>query len=159
MSKVSESVVVDASLAEVWDYYFEPRGWPAWVDGFGRTEASDGYPGAGGSLRWRSISAGRGEVTEHVLEHEPRRLHRVAFHDPESAGELRTTFEIAGQGTAVTQEFEYRLQRRGPFVLLTDRLFIRSQVRSSVARTLARLKVEVEELAEASSSAGGPRSI
>ena len=40
-----------------------------------------------------------------------------------------------------------------------DRLFIRSQVRSSVARTLARLKVEVEELAEASSSAGGPRSI
>jgi len=62
-------------------------------------------------------------------------------------------FEIAGPRTAVTQEFEYRLRRRGPFAWLTDRLFIRSQVRSSVARTLARLKLEVEELA------GGTRSI
>ncbi len=149
MSKVSESVVVVASLAEVWDYYFEPRGWPAWVDGFGRTETSAGYPQAGGSLRWRSIPAGRGEVTEHVLEHEPRRLHRVAFRDPESAGELRTTFEIAGQGTAVTLELEYRLRKRGPFAWLTDRLFIRSQVRGSLARTLARLKLEVEALAGA----------
>jgi hypothetical protein len=149
VSKVSESVVVVASLAEVWDYYFEPRGWPAWVDGFGRTETSAGYPEAGGSLRWRSIPAGRGEVTEHVLEHEPRRLHRVAFRDPESAGELRTTFEIAGQGTAVTLELEYRLRKRGPFAWLTDRLFIRSQVRGSLARTLARLKLEVDELAGA----------
>jgi hypothetical protein len=149
VSKVSESVVVVASLAEVWDYYFEPRGWPAWVDGFGRTETSAGYPEAGGSLRWRSIPAGRGEVTEHVLEHEPRRLHRVAFRDPESAGELRTTFEIAGQGTAVTLELEYRLRKRGPFAWLTDRLFIRSQVRGSLARTLARLKLEVDELAAA----------
>jgi Polyketide cyclase / dehydrase and lipid transport len=149
VSKVSGSVVVVASLAEVWDYYFEPGGWPAWVDGFGRTEASAGYPEAGGSLRWRSIPAGRGEVTEHVLEHEPRRLHRVAFRDPESAGELRTTFEIAGEATVVTQELEYRLRKRGPFAWLTDRVFIRSQVRGSLARTLARLKLEVEELAGA----------
>jgi hypothetical protein len=149
VSKVSESVVVVASLAEVWDYYFEPRGWPAWVDGFGRTETSAGYPEAGGSLRWRSIPAGRGGVTEHVLEHEPRRLHRIAFRDPASAGELRTTFEIAGQGTAVTLELEYRLRKRGPFAWLTDRLFIRSQVRGSLARTLARLKLEVEEPAGA----------
>ena len=149
MSKVSETVVVAASLAEVWDYYFEPRAWPAWVDGFGRTETSAGYPEAVGSLRWRSIPAGRGEVTEHVLEHEPRRLHRIAFRDLESAGELRTTFEIAGQGTAVTQELEYRLRTRGPFAWLTDRLFIRSQVGASVARTLGSLKLEVEELAGA----------
>ncbi|OLE36997.1 MAG: hypothetical protein AUG48_05635 [Actinobacteria bacterium 13_1_20CM_3_68_9] len=159
MSKVSQSVVVDASLAEVWDHYFEPRGWPAWVDGFGRIEASDGYPEAGGSLRWRSIPAGRGEVTEHVLEHEPRRVHRVAFRDPQSAGELRTAFEIAGQGTAVTQEVDYRLRSRGPFPWLTDRLFIRSQVSGSVARTLARFKVEVEDLAGAGRSAGEPSSL
>jgi hypothetical protein len=159
VSKVSQSVVVDASLAEVWDHYFEPRGWPAWVDGFGRIEASDGYPEAGGSLRWRSIPAGRGEVTERVLEHEPRRVHRVAFRDPQSAGELRTAFEIAGQGTAVTQEVDYRLRSRGPFAWLTDRLFIRSQVSGSVGRTLARFKVEVEDLAGAGRSAGEPSSL
>ena len=147
MSAVSESVLIEASMAEVWDYYFDPRGWPAWVDGFGRVVASDGYPEAGGSLRWASGPAGRGEVTEHVLEHEPRRLHRVAFHDPASAGELRTTFAIEGEGTLVVQELDYRLRRRGPFSWLTDRLFIRSQMRGSLGRSLNRLKLEVEELA------------
>jgi hypothetical protein len=150
MSRISESVTVGASLAEVWDYYFEPRGWPSWVDGFGQVEASAGYPDAGGSLRWRSIPAGRGEVTEHVLEHEPRRLHRVAFHDPASAGELRTTFAIQGEGTLLTQELEYRLRRRGPFARLTDLFFIRSQMRASIHRSLARLKLEVQEVAQIS---------
>jgi Polyketide cyclase / dehydrase and lipid transport len=159
VSTVSASVIVEASLAEAWDFYFEPGAWPSWVDGFGHVEGSDGYPEPGGSLRWRSIPAGRGEVTEHVLEHEPRRLHRVAFRDSVSAGELRTTFEIEGQGTAVTQELDYRLRRRGPFVWLTDRLFIRSQLRGSIARSLAHLKLEVEELAAPRTSAGGPRSL
>ncbi len=146
MAKVTESVLVESSLAEVWGYYFEPGGWPAWVDGFGSVDELDGYPEAGGSLRWRSIPAGRGEVTERVLEHEPRRLHRVSFRDPESSGELVTTFAIEGRGARVTQELDYRLGRRGPFAWLTDRLFIRSQMRGSLQRSLARLKLEVQEL-------------
>jgi hypothetical protein len=149
MAKVVESIAIEASLAEVWDYYFEPRGWPGWVDSFGRVEASDGYPEEGGSLRWQSVPAGRGEVTEHVLEHEPRRLHRVAFRDPTSAGELRTTFGIEGDRTRVSQELDYKLVRRGPFTWLTDRLFIRSQMRGSLARSLTRLRLEVEEVASA----------
>ncbi len=144
MTVVSELVLVEASLAEAWDYYFDPRGWPAWVDGFDRVLGSDGYPERGGSLRWTSIPAGRGEVTEHVLEHEPRRVHRVAFRDPASAGELRTTFAIEGEATRVVQELDYRLRRRGPLSWLADRLFIRSQVRASMRRSLDRLKLEVE---------------
>jgi len=145
MSRISESVAVEASLAEAWDYYFDPRGWSAWVDGFGRVQASDGYPEAGGTLRWRSIPAGRGEVAERVLEHEPRRLHRVAFRDPASAGELETSFVIEGRGTIVTQSLDYRLRDRGPFSWLTDRLFIRSQIRGSIRRSLDRLRVELGE--------------
>ncbi len=145
MSGISESVAVEASLAEVWDYYFDPRGWPAWVDGFGRVQASDGYPEAGGTLRWSSIPAGRGEVAERVLEHEPRRLHRVAFRDPASAGELETSFAIEGRGTLVTQRLDYRLGDRGPFSWLTDRLFIRSQIRGSIRRSLERLRLELGE--------------
>jgi hypothetical protein len=146
MSRIAESTAIDASLAEVWDHYFDPAGWPGWVDGFGSVESSDGYPDAGGSLRWRSTPAGRGEVTEHVLEHEPRRVHRVAFRDPAAAGELRTEFAIERGGTRITQEFDYRLRRRGPFSRLTDVLFIRSQMRSSLRRSLGRLKLEVEEI-------------
>ena len=147
MSEVSGSVQIAASLAEVWDYYFDSRGWPAWVDGFDGVIASDGYPETGGSLHWRSIPAGRGEVTEDVLEHEPRRLHRVSFHDPAMDGELRTSFSISGEGSRVVQELRYRLASRGPISWLTDRLFIRSQVRGSLERSLSRLKLEVEETA------------
>jgi hypothetical protein len=149
MARVTESAEVSASLAEVWAFYFDAERWPAWVDGFGEVEAQTGYPEAGGSLRWRSGPAGRGVVTEHVLEHEPRRLHRIAFADPESAGELRTEFAIAGEGTRVTQVLDYRLRRRGPFARVTDVLFVRSQVRGSMQRSLGRLKHEVEERAEA----------
>jgi len=147
MSRVSASAAVKASLAEVWDYYFDPEGWSAWVDGFGRVEASDGYPEAGGSLRWASGPAGRGVVRERVLEHEPRRVHRVSFEDPETTGQLKATFAIQGGTTVVTQELDYSLRQRGPFAKLTDMLFIRSQMRGSLTRSLARLKLEAEEAA------------
>ena len=129
MSAISESVLVDASLAEAWDYYFDPGGWPAWVDGFGRVVASDGYPEAGGSLRWSSIPAGRGEVAEHVLEHEHRRLHRVAFSRSLQRRRAHDHVRDRGERDPVAQRLEYRLVSGGPFAWLTDRLFIRSQMR------------------------------
>jgi hypothetical protein len=146
MAKVSESTLVAASLAETWDYYFDPRGWPAWVDQFHAVARRDeSYPEAGSRLRWRSVTAGRGEVDERVLEHEPRRRHRIAFSDPESEGELTTTFAIEGESTRVTQELEYRLRGGGPLSLLTDLLFVRSQQRRSLERSLARLRHELED--------------
>jgi hypothetical protein len=152
VGRAAESIVVPASVAEVWDFYFEPGAWPSWVDGFAGVDDSDGYPEAGGTLRWHSTPAGRGEVTERVLEHEPRRLHAVEFSDPESTGTLTTTFEIVSggegegdDGTRVTQEMEYRARRRGPLGPLTDILFVRSQVQRSLARSLERLRHEIEE--------------
>ena len=147
MSRVSVSMPVRASLAEVWDYYFDPAGWPAWVDGFARVESDMGYPEVGGTLRWSSTPAGRGTVTERVVEHESRRLHRVEYEDPETTGQLSVTFAIEGEGTMVTQELDYRLRDRGVFAKVTDRLFIRSQMRGSLSRSLARLRLEVEEVA------------
>ena len=153
MGKAAESVVIGASLAEVWDFYFDPGAWPAWVDGFGGVDESAGYPEHGGTLRWHSTPAGRGDVTERVLEHETRRLHRVEFSDPESSGTMTTRFEIVAGGdegeaggTRVTQEMEYRARSRGPLGPLTDILFVRSQVQRSLARSLERLRHEIEEL-------------
>jgi hypothetical protein len=110
-------------------------------------EIGGDYPEAGGTLRWRSGSAGRGGVHERVLDHEPRRLHRIAWEDPQSSGHLTTTFEIRGDGTQVTQELDYKLAGGGPFAAITDRLFVRAQMRRSLERSLAALKHEVEELA------------
>jgi hypothetical protein len=147
MTEVSESIAIDASLAETWNYYLDSRWWPTWSDGFQAVLANQGYPGPGGTLRWRSTPAGRGEVTETVAEHHPRRLHRVEFADPQTKGELTTTFEVRGEATVLEQTLRYELRRRGPFAWATDQLFIRSQQRNSIRRSLVRLKQEVEEAA------------
>jgi uncharacterized membrane protein len=149
MTRLAASVLVEASLAETWDHYFDLRGWPAWVDGFQSVAEGEGYPEVGSTLRWRSTPAGRGTVTERVLEHEPRRLHRIAFGDPGSEGELRTAFQIEGGGTRVEQRLDYTLSRRGPAAWLTDRVFVRSQMSRSMERSLMRFKHEAEERARA----------
>jgi hypothetical protein len=147
VAKLTESLLVRASLKEVWDFYFEPRGWPAWVDGYARVERSEGYPEVGGSLVWRSNPAGRGTVTERVLEHAPRTRHRIEWSDPESAGELLTEFAVEGEAVRVRLTLDYGLARRGPFAWLTERLFVRGQVKRSLQRTLLRFKHEAEEAA------------
>jgi Polyketide cyclase / dehydrase and lipid transport len=147
MATVEESVWVGASLAEVWDCYFDARRWGSWVDGFQTALEAEGYPEPGGVLRWRSVAAGRGEVTERVLEHERRRRHRIAFSDPGMEGELETRFAIEGEGTRVTQRLTYKVSDRGPMALLGALLFVRGPVRASVQRSLLAFRRAAEEAA------------
>ena len=140
---VEQDVVVPAPLAEVWDFYFDPSGWPGWVDSFGRVIESDGYPEAGGTLRWKSVPAGRGEVTEKVLEHEPRRRHRIGFSDPSMEGEMTVTFAIEGEGTKVVASMDYRLLDKSVFARLGALLFLKAQLRGTLRRSLDALAPEV----------------
>jgi len=144
VSEVSETIAIESSLAEVWDAYFDQSGWRRWVEGFASVESESGYPERGGTLRWRSNPAGRGVVTERVLDHEPRRRHRISFSDPESEGELETTFEIRGESVSVTQRTAYKVLHPGILGPLTDYLFVRRQVAGSLARSLNHLKHELE---------------
>jgi uncharacterized protein YndB with AHSA1/START domain len=154
MSGVEVEADIDAPLADVWDLYFDPDRWSLWVDGFARVTARDGYPEVGGTLSWESNPAGRGLVSERVLVHEPRRLHRIGYTDPGSEGELETRFEMLpagerGRRTRVAQTLRYRLRRGGPLNAITDRLFIRSQMRGSLQRSLSELRAEAVERAVA----------
>ena len=149
MAKLTESVLVSASLKETWDLYFEPRTWASWVDGFGEVESVAGEYPQGGKLVWRSTPAGRGRVTETVLEHAPRTRHRIRFSDPESEGELSSEFGIEGEATRVRLTLAYRLPGNRAVAAVTDRLFVRGQVRSALKRTLQRFKREVEQAAGA----------
>lgn len=150
MAKVEATVEIAAPLADVWDLYFDRALWPAWVDQFSAVVSDSGYPEAGGELVWRSNPAGRGQVTEKVTTHQPRSLHRIEFEDPSTAGELETRFEMqpAGAGgerlTCVTQALTYRLTSGGPLRAVTDVLFIRSQMRGSLQRSLGELRLEAE---------------
>jgi hypothetical protein len=144
MAKAEESVLVEASLAETWDAYFDPAGWPEWVDAFASVITTDGYPLPGGKLVWRTGAAGRGEVTEEVIEHEPRTIHRVRFSDPTMTGELETRFGMEGTGTRVSQAMTYALVQRGVFAFL-GAIFVRSQVKRSLQRSLLGLSAHVAE--------------
>jgi uncharacterized protein YndB with AHSA1/START domain len=154
MATVASGVEIAAPAAAVWDFYFDPVTWPTWVDQFATAVASDRYPEEGGTLRWRSGRAGRGEVDERVVEHRPRLLHRIAFADPEAEGELTTRFEVIDGGTRVSQELDYRLRRNGVLARITDALFVRSQMRASLGRSLVALRAELE--AGAGASEGAP---
>jgi len=146
MGKVSEELLVPASLAEVWDLYFTDSTWPTWADQFHAVESvSENYPETGGQLVWRSGPAGRGTVTETVLEHEPRRLHRIRFADQHAEGEQTTTFALEGQGTKVSLALVYGLMHAGPLGPVTDRLFVRTQMRRSLIRSLQGLASEARE--------------
>src|SRR5688572_16314931 len=148
MGKVAEDLLVPATLAEVWDLYFQSETWPAWVDQFNRVETLDsGYPVAGGRLIWQSGPAGRGTVTESVLEHDPRSLHRIRYRDDSSEGELLTTFAIEGDATKVKLDLVYGLLEPSPLGPITDLLFIRSQMRGSLRRSLEALAAEARALA------------
>ena len=144
MRPLAEELVINASLAEVWDLYFEASRWPAWVDELkGVDSLEGGYPEEGGGLVWHSGPSGRGRVSETVLEHEPRRRHRIRYADPFSEGEQLTTFAIeGGEGTRVRIELTYRLVKGGVFGGITDRLFIRTQMLGSLARSLEGLEAE-----------------
>ena len=136
MSVVEQEVLVAASLADAWDLYFEPRAWGEWVDSFGSVIEIDGYPDAGGTLRWKSVPAGRGEVTEKVLEHEPRRKHRIEFSDPSLAGEMTVSFQIEGEGTKIVAAMDYRLLDKSVFARLGALLFLKAQLRGTLRRSL-----------------------
>ena len=151
MSKVEATIEIGAPLAEVWDLYFERRRWPAWVDGFASVVSESGYPEEGGTLTWRSTPAGRGTVTERVNVHDLRSLHRVDFEDPAAKGRLEVAFEMqpaasaeSGRKTKVTQRLDYTVTSGGPLRAITDFLFIRSQQRRSLERSLIELRLEAE---------------
>jgi polyketide cyclase/dehydrase/lipid transport protein len=144
MTPVSASIAVPAALPQVWDLYFDRDRWAGWVDQFAAIVRVDpAYPAAGSELVWRSGAAGRGEVAERVLTHERQHSHRIEFSDPSARGNLSTTFAAIDEGTEVTLELDYELEASGPFARLSDVLFVRSQMRGSLARSLRGLRTEV----------------
>ena len=154
MTLVEEEVLVEASLAETWQAYFDPRRWADWVDSWGSAVSSDGYPDEGGTLVWRTIAAGRGEVAERVTAHQPRRLHAIEFSDPTLTGRMEVRFGVEGEGTRVRISFEYALVERGPMARFASVFFVRGQIRGTIRRSLDAFALVARDEARSSATAG-----
>jgi hypothetical protein len=119
--------------------------WPSFVEGFARLIENDpGWPAPDARLVWESVPAGRGRVTEKVVESSEDRIATMVFED-RLAG--RQEFRVAPGpgGAAVELSLEYTLTKYGPLGVVADALFIRRAIRDSLRRTLFRFGVEAEE--------------
>jgi Polyketide cyclase / dehydrase and lipid transport len=126
--------------------WYDTGRWPQWVDGLARVLGVDGdYPHAGARVRWESGPAGRGRVTETVLEHVPLEGQTVEVRDETITGTQSVAFAPVDGEVEIVLTFEYELVKRSLFTPLVDVLFIRGAIARSLAATLSRFGAELGE--------------
>ena len=151
MRTVAIKVDVAAPHAAVEAAWYDTARWSQWVDGLEQiVEISEPWPALGGRVVWRSGPAGRGTVTERVVEHTPGAGQSVAVSDGEIEGQQTVLFTPTGEGTAtgegtrVELELSWALRRRNPLTAIANALFIRRAVGDALGRTLERFAAVVE---------------
>jgi hypothetical protein len=138
-----EVVMTPEAALRLWT---DVRRWSTFVEGFARVlEHDGGWPAEGSRVVWESVPAGRGRVTEKVIEG-PASDHfaTMVFEDRLAGRQVFRAAESAG-GARVELSLEYTLTKYGPLGTVADAIFIRRAVRDSLERTLARFAVEAEE--------------
>ena len=120
--------------------------WPSFVEGFARpVDRTPEWPHAGARLVWESSPAGRGRVTEKVMEAEgPDRFVTQVFEERLHGVQTFRVVESEG-GSRAELALEYELTKYGPLSAVADVIFIRRAIRDSLRRTLSRFAVEAEE--------------
>src|SRR3954470_15436455 len=108
--------------------------WPTFIDGFGHiVDIDDTWPEPGSKVVWQSGPAGRGRVTERILERDDEHVVTQVFEE-----QLHGTQTVYFQAERVLMELEYELAKGGPLRGLTDVLFIRRALAMALERTLTR---------------------
>jgi uncharacterized membrane protein len=101
------------------------------------------WPAPGALIEWQSTPAGRGDVRERVVAHEPGVSLTTEFADDRSRGTQLVKFEPLEGGVAVTLELDYTLTGIRFGALVLDALFVRRAIRDSLRRTLQRFGQEL----------------
>jgi hypothetical protein len=142
-----------ASVPDAEAHWYDTGRWAGWVDGLERVVAVEGgWPRAGAAVNWRSGPAGRGNVTERVLEHEPLQGQTVEVSDDSIRGEQTIAFMPEPPGVRVELSLAYEIRRRSPVTPVIDVLFIRRAMTVSLAQTLSRFGASLESAHPPSSS-------
>jgi hypothetical protein len=144
MGKLEVDVWVPGTVDAVAPRWFDTDHWADWMDEVEEVlSVSADWPAVGATVRWRSPPAGRGEVTETVLEYSENDLQVNEVVDPEMTARQTVTFTPADDGVAVGLTLEYRISKRGPFTPILDRFFVRPAMRSSLTSTIERFGGEL----------------
>jgi len=150
MASVRRARVVDLSPQEAYELWTDVRRWPTFVDGFAGVERmQDDWPNEGAKLVWRTPPAGRGTVTEKVLEAQPGARFATQVYESQLTGTQTVEFAPGPEErtTEVALTLDYKLQKTGPIAAVTDALFIRRTQGDALHRTLRRFATEAAEQA------------
>jgi hypothetical protein len=132
---VSESY--PASVHEAEACWYDTARWPQWIDELARVVSVEGdWPAQGATVVWQSGPAGRGRVTERVIEYVPLEGCTVEVEDAAITGEQSVTFEPAEDWVQVELALSYRIKRRSPLTPVIDALFVRRPMTASLQKTL-----------------------
>jgi hypothetical protein len=139
----TDLVLTPEAALRLWS---DPDRWATFVEGFARVlERDPDWPGGGAKLVWESTPAGRGRVTEKVVDAEgPDRFVTQVFEDRLHGRQTFRVVESEG-GSRAELALEYELTKYGPLGAIADAIFIRRAIRDSLRRTLRRFSVEAEE--------------
>ncbi len=138
-----------ATVHEAETCWYDTRGWPAWVDGFGRVlELHGDWPRAGASVTWESGPAGRGRVRERVMAHEPLAGQTLQVEDDSVRARQTVAFTPTDNGVEIELSLEYELLRRSIFTAIVDLLFIRRAMENSLRATLERFGLVLSDRRE-----------
>jgi hypothetical protein len=144
MRTVSVARSFPGTVHEAETCWYDTRRWPAWVDGLDRViEVAGNWPHAGASVRWESGPAGRGQVLERVLSHQPLAGQTLDVQDDSIQARQSVAFTPADERVEVMLSLEYELKNRSLFTPLIDLLFIRRAMATSLGATVARFGAEL----------------
>jgi hypothetical protein len=145
MGAVEVTLGFPGSVHDAESLWYDTGRWVAWVDGLDAVVSVDGeWPRVGATVVWQSGPAGRGRVTERVVEYEPLDGQTVDVQDDALTGRQSIRFTPDEHGVEITLRLEYRVTKRSIITPLIDLLFIRNAVRASLRATLARFGLELE---------------
>jgi uncharacterized membrane protein len=139
-----------ASVKEAERLWYEVHRWPSFIEGFGEiVHVDESWPTQGSGAVWDSTPAGRGRVSERILEHRPGQGGLSEISDDRLSGTRQVTFqELAAtaedsSAVRVAVELDYRLTGSRLRALFIDRLFVRRPVLESMQRELERFGHEL----------------
>jgi hypothetical protein len=145
MRAVTAAETFPASVHEAESVWYDTNRWDAFIDGLERIDrVTEGWPGAGAEVNWRSGPAGRGRVVERVIGYQPLDGQALEVQDDSIRGQQRVSFAPEDGGVTVELTLEYELKRRSLFTPLVDVLFIRPAMTASLQTTLRRFGAELE---------------
>ena len=145
MRRADARSAVPLTAPEALALWSDVERWPSFVEGFARRlELSPEWPAKGARLVWESKPAGRGRVTETVLENTSDRFSTQVFEEALIGTQTLRVAPTDG-GSEIELSLEYELAKYGPFAGVADAIFIRRALRDALRRTLFRFGIEAEE--------------